>query len=120
MLAVALQLVDTHPRVRADLGAGERVLTLSSVNASDGLWHEISVRRYGNQVQVYFDQAEGVYFDEVLPVDDFRLLFVNDVQQTYAGAELYYRKWHQEDPIISTVLISSAQPPAHFTLHSQL
>ena len=82
-------------------------MTLSNVNASDGLWHEISVRRYGNQVQVYFDHAEGVYFDEVLPVESFRHLVVSDTRQTYAGAESYYRKWHDNDPTITSVLINS-------------
>ena len=100
-------MVEGHPRVRYDLGAGEYDLMLSYVNASDGIWHEITVYRYGNQVIFSMDQSEGVFFNESLPLDEHRELIVNFEQQTYAGADGRYLNRHHTTPTISEVFVDS-------------
>ena len=76
------------------------------VNASDGLWHVVTISRYGNQVILKMDQGEGKYYNESLPNEEHRLMYMHDTRQTYGGAEVYYRKYVQE-PIVSEVLVSS-------------
>ena len=76
------------------------------MNASDGLWHVVTISRYGNQVILKMDQGEGKYYNESLPSEEHQLMNIHDTQETYGGAEVYYKKYVQE-PIVTEVLISS-------------
>ena len=79
---------------------------LSYVNASDGIWHAVNVTRFGNQVIFAMDQSDGVFFNESFPLDEHRWLSVANTQQTFAGAEARYRKYHT-DPDVTQVFVDS-------------
>ena len=51
-------------RFRFNLGSGERQVSLSHVNASDGQWHTIRVERTGQWVVLTVDSGEGRFYNE--------------------------------------------------------
>ena len=56
---VHLQIVDSHLQMRIDLGSDDRSLSLPHVNVSDGLWHTVHMRRWGNQAVLQLDGGDG-------------------------------------------------------------
>ena len=100
-----LQLVDSHVEFVYDLGSGDKVVSLPHVNVSDGEWHAVFVRRYGNQAILQVDGGEGRFYAESVPDADFRLINLGG-KRLFGGADVTYRPFHTE-PDVNNVLIDS-------------
>ena len=93
-----IQIVDGHLEFIHDLGSGDKVISLPHLNVSDGLWHTVYIRRYGNQAILKVDGGEGRYYNESEPQDDFRLISLSG-KDIFAGAEVEYRPFHSEPDV---------------------
>ena len=97
-LYIFVQLRDGHPQLRCDMGQGDIIVSLTDVDASDGLWHVLTIYRYGNQIIMKMDGGEGRYYNESWPQDAHRYIILQD-RWTALAASVYYRKYH-EFPVV--------------------
>ncbi|XP_013408639.1 neural-cadherin isoform X2 [Lingula anatina] len=83
-----LQIQDMRLQFVYNLGYIEQSVSLDYVNASDGEWHVVNVKRFGKHVILTMDQGEGKYYAENLGAAvAHRLMRINQ-RRVYAGAEL--------------------------------
>ena len=72
----------------SDLGSGSKILQLSHVNVSDGVWHTLYVERYGREVSLSMDSREGLYYVEALTTTSTHLHYTPSQRQLYGGADV--------------------------------
>lgn len=65
--------MNSELQLRFDLGSGDRHLTLSGVNVSDGEQHLVRIDRHGNQVILQLDAGEGPLYIEHWPLNEHRM-----------------------------------------------
>lgn len=105
-LCTFLKVVDTHLQVVYDLGSNNQIVPLNYVNVSDGLWHNVSVVRYDNQVILKLDHGDGKYFNQSMPSSQHQLIYVSGYRQVFGGANAYYKTFHNT-PTLSKLLVAS-------------
>ncbi len=102
------QVVDSHVEMRIDLGSDDRILSLPHVNVSDGLWHTVQMKRFGNQAMLSLDGgSDSKHYIESDPEDGHRLMYL-DVEHVYGGADVNYPPYWN-DPEVTDVLANSKQ-----------
>ena len=62
------------------------------------------------------DHGEGKYYNQSLPTDEHRLMYMHDTKQTFGGAEVYYQKYKEDQPVITDVLVSSKSKLKHCSI----
>ena len=87
------QLVDGLPQFAYDLGSGLRVVQLPYANASDGQWHTLQVKRYGNQITLRMDDREGRYIAYTPFDSQDHSLITLEGKRIVAAANVDYRYW---------------------------
>lgn len=70
-------------------------MALPNVNVSDGLWHSVSVSRFGNQMILKLDNGIGDNYAEAWPRNAFRLLAL-DGSAVFGAAQVSYNPWSGE------------------------
>ena len=89
------QISSNHLQVRYDLGDGDNILALPNVNISDGLWHDISLSRFGNQIILKLDNGDRDHYAEAWPSNSFHLLAL-DGSAVFGAAQVSYNPWSGE------------------------
>ena len=88
-----LEIVNGYLQFRYDLGSGDQILALPNVRVDDGVWHTARVERHGNQVILWLDSGDDIFFNSTFPVDARRVLRISNL---FGLGEVRTNPWTQE------------------------